>query len=61
MEDIITLAQYVTFLTLDQLDEVAKDSPDIELKHYADNRNLPKFQRGHTRLALLGWNQTDNL
>ena len=36
MEDTITLAQYVTFLkeTLDQLDEVAKDSPDIELKHY---------------------------
>ena len=36
MEDTITLAQYVTFLkeTLDQLDEVAKDSPDIELKDY---------------------------
>lgn len=36
MEDTITLAQYVTFLkeTLDQLDKVAKDSPDIELKHY---------------------------
>lgn len=36
MKDTITLAQYVKFLkeTLDQLDEVAKDSPDIELKHY---------------------------
>lgn len=36
MEDTITLAQYVTFLkeTLGQLDEVAKDSPDIELKDY---------------------------
>lgn len=36
MKDTITLAQYVKFLkeTLDQLDEVAKDSPDIELKDY---------------------------
>lgn len=36
MEDTITLAQYVTFLkeTLTKLDEVAKDSPDIELKDY---------------------------
>lgn len=36
MEDTITLAKYVTFLkeTLTQLDEVAKDSPDIELKDY---------------------------
>lgn len=36
MEDTITLAQYVKFLkeTLDQLDEVAEDSPDIELKDY---------------------------
>lgn len=36
MEDTITIAQYVTFLkeTLTQLDEVAKDSPDIELKDY---------------------------
>lgn len=36
MKDTITLAQYVKFLkeTLDQLDKVAKDSPDIELKHY---------------------------
>lgn len=36
MEDTITLAQYVTFLkeALTQLDEVAKDSPDIELKDY---------------------------
>ena len=34
MKDTITLAQYVKFLkeTLDQLDEVAEDSPDIELK-----------------------------
>lgn len=34
MEDTITLAQYVTFLkeTLTKLDEVAEDSPDIELK-----------------------------
>lgn len=34
MEDTITLAQYVTFLkeTLAKLDEVAEDSPDIELK-----------------------------
>lgn len=34
MEDTITLAQYVKFLkeTLDQLSEVAEDSPDIELK-----------------------------
>lgn len=36
MEDTITLAQYVTFLkeTLAKLDEVAEDSPDIELKDY---------------------------
>lgn len=36
MEDTITLAQYVKFLreTLDQLDEVAAESPDIELKDY---------------------------
>lgn len=36
MENTITLAQYVKFLkeTLDQLDEVAKDSPDIKLKDY---------------------------
>lgn len=36
MKDTITLAQYVKFLkeTLDQLDEMAKDSPDIELKDY---------------------------
>lgn len=36
MEDAITIAQYVKFLkeTLDQLDKVAKDSPDIELKAY---------------------------
>jgi hypothetical protein len=36
MEDTITIAQYVTFLkeTLTQLDEVAKVSPDIELKDY---------------------------
>lgn len=34
MEDTITLVQYVTFLkeTLTKLDEVAEDSPDIELK-----------------------------
>lgn len=34
MEDTITIAQYVSFLkeTLTQLDEVAKDAPDIELK-----------------------------
>lgn len=34
MGDTITLAQYVTFLkeTLTKLDEVAEDSPDIELK-----------------------------
>lgn len=34
MKDTITLAQYVTFLkeTLTQLEEVAEDSPDIELK-----------------------------
>lgn len=34
MEDTITLAQYVRFLreTLAQLDEVAADSPDIDLK-----------------------------
>lgn len=34
MEDTITLTQYVTFLkeTLTKLDEVAEDSPDIELK-----------------------------
>lgn len=34
MKDTITLAQYVKFLkeTLDQLDKVAKDSPDIGLK-----------------------------
>lgn len=34
MEDTITLAQYVSFLkeTLAKLDEVAEDSPDIELK-----------------------------
>lgn len=37
MEGTITLAQYVKFLkeTLDQLDKVAEDSPDIELKDYA--------------------------
>lgn len=36
MEDTITLDQYVTFLkeTLAKLDEVAEDSPDIELKDY---------------------------
>lgn len=36
MEDTITLAQYVNFLkeTLTKLDEVAEDSPDIELKDY---------------------------
>lgn len=36
MKNTITLAQYVKFLkeTLDQLDEVAEDSPDIELKVY---------------------------
>lgn len=36
MKDTITLAQYVTFLkdTLTQLDKVAQDSPDIELKDY---------------------------
>ena len=36
MKDTITLAQYVKFLkeTLDQLDKVAEDSPDIELKDY---------------------------
>ena len=36
MEDTITLAQYVGFLkeTLTKLDEVAEDSPDIELKDY---------------------------
>lgn len=36
MEDTITLAQYVTFLkeTLAKLDEVAEDSPDIELKDH---------------------------
>lgn len=34
MKDTITLAQYVKFLkeTLDQLAEMAEDSPDIELK-----------------------------
>ena len=34
MKDTITLAQYVSFLkeTLAKLDEVAEDSPDIELK-----------------------------
>lgn len=34
MKDTITLAQYVRFLkeTLAKLDEVAEDSPDIELK-----------------------------
>lgn len=36
MKNTITLAQYVKFLkeTLDQLDKVAKDSPDIKLKAY---------------------------
>lgn len=36
MKNTITLAQYVKFLkeTLDQLGEVAEDSPDIELKDY---------------------------
>ena len=36
MKNTITLAQYVKFLkeTLAQLDEVAEDSPDIELKDY---------------------------
>lgn len=36
MKNTITLAQYAKFLkeTLDQLDKVAKDSPDIELKDY---------------------------
>lgn len=36
MKNTITLAQYVKFLkeTLDQLDKVAEDSPDIELKDY---------------------------
>lgn len=36
MKDTITLAEYVKFLkeTLDQLDEVAEDSPDIKLKDY---------------------------
>ena len=36
MKNTITLAQYVNFLkeTLTQLDKVAADSPDIELKDY---------------------------
>lgn len=36
MKDTITLAQYVKFLreTLAKLDEVAAESPDIELKGY---------------------------
>lgn len=36
MKDTITLSQYVRFLkeTLSQLDEVAAESPDIELKDY---------------------------
>ena len=36
MKDTITLAQYVRFLneTLIQLDKVAEDSPNIELKDY---------------------------
>lgn len=36
MKNTITIAQYVKFLkeTLDQLGEVAEDSPDIELKDY---------------------------
>lgn len=36
MKDTITLGQYVRFLreTLAQLDEVAAESPDIELKDY---------------------------
>lgn len=36
MKDTITLGQYVRFLkeTLTQLEEVAEDSPDIELKDY---------------------------
>ena len=36
MKNTITLAQYVKFLkeTLDQLDKVAAESPDIELKDY---------------------------
>lgn len=36
MKDTITLAQYVKFLkeTLDQLEKVAAESPDIELKDY---------------------------
>lgn len=36
MKNTITLAQYIKFLkeTLDQLDEVAEDSPDIKLKDY---------------------------
>lgn len=36
MKDTITLAQYVSFLkeTLTKLDEIAEDSPDIELKDY---------------------------
>lgn len=36
MKDTITLAQYVKFLkeTLTQLEKVAEDSPDIELKDY---------------------------
>ena len=34
MKNTITIAQYVKFLkeTLDQLDKIAADSPDIELK-----------------------------
>jgi hypothetical protein len=36
MKDTITIAQYVRFLneTLIQLDKVAEDSPNIELKDY---------------------------
>ena len=36
MKNTITIAQYVKFLkeTLTQLDKVAADSPDIELKGY---------------------------
>lgn len=36
MKDTITLGQYVKFLkeTLAQLDKIATDSPDIELKDY---------------------------
>lgn len=50
MKNTITLAQYVKFLkeTLTQLDKVAADSPDIELKDYTQTIAIYPNSRENT-------------